>query len=234
MTKTAFVVGATGLTGREVVRVLREKGIDTLAHVRPDSKELDRWRAEFGALGAEVDTTPFDEAKITARMKERDVSIVFALLGTTRKRAKAAASAGADASYEAIDYGLSALFRRAAEASGSSPRYVYLSAIGAKENAANPYNAVRGKLERELREGSIPYTIVQPSFILGPRDQKRAGESVGASVLDGALGVLGALGAKTMRDRYGSIQAADLAAALVRLALDPDAAGKTVTTEALR
>lgn len=231
MTKTALVIGATGLTGREVVRVLRERGIETLAHVRPDSKELDRWRETFGDA---LDTTPFDEEKMTERIRERGVSIVFALLGTTRKRTKAAASEGADASYEAIDYGLSALVRRAAEASGNAPRYVYLSAIGAAEGAANPYYAVRGKLERELKEGSLPYTIVRPSFILGARDQKRTGESIGAAALDSVVGLLGALGAKKMRARYGSIQAADLGAALVRIALDPAYAGRTVTTEDLR
>ena len=33
----AFVAGATGYTGREVVRLLAERGVRTLAHVRPDS-----------------------------------------------------------------------------------------------------------------------------------------------------------------------------------------------------
>jgi acetylornithine deacetylase/succinyl-diaminopimelate desuccinylase-like protein len=32
--------------------------VDVHAHVRPDSRELDAWRRRFGALGAEVDTTP--------------------------------------------------------------------------------------------------------------------------------------------------------------------------------
>ena len=37
-----FVVGATGYTGREVVRLLREKRIPTVAHVRPDSPRYRR------------------------------------------------------------------------------------------------------------------------------------------------------------------------------------------------
>jgi uncharacterized protein YbjT (DUF2867 family) len=57
---TAFVAGATGFTGREVVRVLRERKVDTVAHVRPDSAKLEAWRARFEAQGARVDTTAWE------------------------------------------------------------------------------------------------------------------------------------------------------------------------------
>ena len=50
----AFVAGATGYTGREVVRVLLERGVRTVAHVRPDSPHVDEWRSRFEAQGAAV------------------------------------------------------------------------------------------------------------------------------------------------------------------------------------
>lgn len=56
----AFVAGATGLTGRFVVRHLRALGHDVVAHVRPDSSRLSEWRAAFAATGAVVDTSPWD------------------------------------------------------------------------------------------------------------------------------------------------------------------------------
>ncbi|MGE0788794.1 MAG: NAD(P)H-binding protein [Sandaracinaceae bacterium] len=225
----AFVAGATGLTGRAVVRHLRARGIETHAHVRPDSRDLDAWRERFEADGAIVDTTAWDEAAMRESLARIAPTIVFALLGTTRKRM--AASGG---SYETIDYGLSALLRRAAEACGSDPRFVYLSSLGASEGTRNPYLAARVKMERELREGSIPYTIVQPSFITGDRDESRLGESVGAAVANGALAVLGAFGAKTTRDRYRSITGDALGAAMVECALDPAKANAVVRTEDLR
>jgi len=233
----AFVAGATGLTGRAVVEQLRERGVETIAHVRPDSSKLEAWRERFTALGAEVDTTAWDEAAMTDTLRERAPTHVFALLGTTRARAKRASREGRDASaetYEAVDYGLTALLRRAAEASGHRSRFVYLSAMGVRASTRNPYMAARARIEAELRAGELPYTIARPSFILGDRDQPRRGETVGAAAVDGALGVLGALGARRLRDRYRSITGDDLAAALVRLALDPEAADRVVEADELR
>lgn len=233
----AFVVGATGLTGRAVVEVLCRQGVDTVAHVRSDSPSLEAWRERFAAMGARVDATPWEEAAITATLRALRPSVVFALLGTTRKRAKRAAASGRDPaaeSYEAVDYGLTAMLRRACEASGHRPRFVYLSATMAKEGTSNPYMAARVRIERELKEGGLPYVIARPSFILGERDEGRPGEKIGASMIDGALGVLGALGARRLQGRFASIDATDLARGLVRLGLDPSEENVVVETEGLR
>ena len=53
----AFVAGATGFTGREVVATLRERGIATVAHVRAESSRRAEWTARFEAQGAEVDAS---------------------------------------------------------------------------------------------------------------------------------------------------------------------------------
>ncbi len=233
----AFVAGATGLTGRFVVRELVERGVATLAHVRPDSRSLASWRARFEAEGAAVDATPWEEGALTATLREQQVTMVFALLGTTRARGRAAAREGRDAaaeSYEAVDYGLTAMLRRAAQASGHRPRFVYLSSMSVEANTRNAYLAARARVERELREGALPFTIVRPSFIVGERDESRPGEKVGAALVDGALSVVGALGGRRLRDRYASIRGEDLARALVRLALDPSVENETVEADALR
>ena len=41
---TAYVLGATGFVGREVVRQLAVRATPVVAHIRPDSKSLDEWR----------------------------------------------------------------------------------------------------------------------------------------------------------------------------------------------
>lgn len=216
MTK-AFVAGATGLTGREVVRVLRERGVDVYAHVRPDSRALDAWRQRFGALGAEVDTTPWDEAAMRSRLAELKPDVVFALLGTTKKRGRESGHAD---TYETVDYGLSALLLRAAVACGSRPRFVYLSSMGVGPGTKNPYLAVRHRLETELQQSGLPWIAARPSFILGDRDEERPMEKLGAAVGDGLLVLAGALGAKKLHARYRSQTGAELAAALVALGLD--------------
>lgn len=234
----AFVVGATGYTGREVVRALRDAGREVAAHVRPSSRDLNVHRANFSALGARVDTTPWDDAAMTETLRSLSPKVVFALLGTTRARAKRAAAAGQDASkesYEAVDYGLTALLLRAAKASGAAPRFVYLSAMGVSERSLNPYNAVRGRMERELRASGVEHVIARPSFITGPdRAESRTGERVAAATIDGALGLMGALGATRLRDRYQSMDAKTLAKALLSVAFDPAAANSLFEADALR
>lgn len=222
--QTAFVAGATGYTGRYVTERLTREGVRTVAHVRPDSAALGMWTSRFTAAGAEVDATPWDDAMARTMARLRP-DYVFALLGTTRSRAaRDERATGQSAGYEAIDYGLTALLLRASRAAGIRPCFVYLSSIGAEEASRNPYLAVRGRFERELRESGLPHLIVRPSFISGSdRDERRWLERTASVVTDVALGAVALVGATTLRDRYATLSGRDLAAGMVRLALDaPD------------
>ena len=232
MTKS-FVAGATGLTGRSVVETLRSKGLPVIAHVRPDSSRLDEWRARFEEMGAEVDVTAWDEDALAETLRAKAPDVVFALLGTTKRRARRADDPSAE-TYEAVDYGLTAMLRRAAERSGHRPRFVYLSSMGVKPGTSNAYLAARARIEAELREGALPWVSARPSFIVGDRDETRPGEAIGSSVADALLGALGAVGARSLRDRYASMTGPELARALVAIALDPDRDGEVVEADALR
>lgn len=233
----AFVAGATGFTGREVVRLLVEKGVPTVAHIRPDSPRLEAWRGRFSGIGAEVDVTAWDKAAMRDTLLGIRPALVFALLGTTRARMKAAGRAGQDPasrSYEAVDYGLTALLIEAARETGLSPRFVYLSAAGVKEASRSAYYRARARAEALLRSSGLPYTIARPSIISGPgRDDSRPLEQLGAAVGDRLLAVAGRLGARRLRARYASTTNVRLAAALVRLALEPKAAGRIFESEEL-
>lgn len=231
------MAGATGLTGRNVVAELVRRGARAVAHVRPDSAQLADWRTRFKALGAEVDVTPWDEDAMTRAFRALRPTLVFALLGTTQARVKQLERAGRDAnaaSYEAVDYGLTSMLLRAAVASGARPRFVYLSALGAKEGTRSSYLSVRVRIEKELRESGLPYVVARPSFILGDRDERRTKEAIGASVLDGVASIAGALGAKSFRARWHSTEASVLAAALVHHALQPASERLVLEAEALR
>ena len=222
MTARAFVAGATGYTGRAVVASLIANGAEAIAHVRPDSPALARWRDRFGDLGAEVDTTPWSESAMLATFVRVRPTHVFALLGTTQKRARAARAAGSKTfdGYEAIDYGLTAMLLRAAVDSGLLPHFTYLSAIGAKVKSRNEYLRVRGRIQAELMVSGLPHLIAQPSFITGEdRDEPRPLERWSARAVDGILKVAASMGARRLRDRYGSMSGAELADSLVRLAL---------------
>lgn len=231
---TAFVAGATGYTGREVVRVLRARGVETTAHVRPDSASLAAWRERFAALGARLDATPWEPAAMAETLRRLRPDLVFALLGTTRARGRVAAAHGAVDTYESVDYGLTRLLLDAAVAAGHAPRFVYLSSVGVGPGSRNPYLAVRARLEADLRASGLPFTIARPSFITGPdRDEDRPMERLGAGAVDAVASALGALGLRSV-ERWRSTTAGTLAGALVRIALDPAAAGRVVESEALR
>jgi uncharacterized protein YbjT (DUF2867 family) len=236
VTSRAFVAGATGYTGREVVRQLVERGVETIAHVRPSSSRLDEWRDRFGKLGAMVDSTAWSEQAMGATLTRIAPTHVFALLGTTKARGRAAARAGArPESYESVDYALTSTLIRAAVRAGSEPRFVYLSAIGVRAGVTSAYLQARWRIESELRASGLTYTIARPGFITGPdRDERRPLERASATVVDGVLAVVGAFGGTRLRQRYRSTTSSTLAQALVRLAFDPAAANAVVESDGLR
>ena len=230
--RVAYVTGATGYTGRFVVRALAARGVRTVAHVRPDSPQLAAWRTRFAADGAEVDATPWDAAAVATTFARLRPTLLFGLLGTTRARAQREGTADP---YVAVDYGLTRLALDAALAANVRPKFVYLSAAGVSPAARGSYLAVRWRFEEALRASGLPHVIARPSFITGPdRDEFRLGERVGAAGADALLRVAGALGARRLRDRYRSTTGTTLAAALVRLALDPTATALVAESEHLR
>jgi len=232
----AFVAGATGYVGRLVVAALRERGVETLAHVRPDSARLAEWTAHFGTLGATVDSTPWEDAAMAARLQALRPTLVFALLGTTKARTRAAAQSGAPASdYDTVDYGLSAQLLRAAQACQPAPTFVYLSAAGVAEGTRSAYLAARVRLERELRASGLHFIIARPSFITGDdREEHRPVERVLAWLLDRAMSVAAAFGGRTLQQRWASLTGRELAEALVQLGLDPAKVNQVVYADELR
>ena len=233
--KTAFIAGATGYTGREVVRVLAERDdVTAIAHVRPDSSRLEEWRQRFEALGATVDTSPWTAEGMRNALQNHHPAWIYGLLGTTRSRARQDAREGRDSSYDAIDYGLTALLLHEASTLEPKPVFIYLSAANASPGKDSSYATARWKVEQELKQSSVPYIIARPSFISGADREGRPGERIGARVASAALGVVGALGARKLRDRYQTISGADLATALVRVAAEPSQIGCTLYAEELR
>lgn len=211
----ALVAGATGYTGRALVRALRERGAIVFAHVRPDSPRLAEWQARFGALGAEVDATSWEAAAMRATLARTQPTHVFALLGTTRRRMRAEGTAAN--SYEAVDYGLTSLLLEATRTAAPAARFVYLSAVGASERG-NAYLRVRGRVERELRASGLSWLAARPAFITGSdREEKRTAERVAGGAIDLFLKTAATLGAHGPYERYASLTAEELAAALATL-----------------
>lgn len=224
---TAFVLGATGFVGREVVRQLCVRGAKAIAHARADSSRLASLRATWTELGVEVDTTPWEDLA-TALARHRPDQL-YILIGTTRAQAKSDHIEGDI--YERVDFGLTKLAVDAAR--DTRPRLVYLSSVGADPSARSAYLRARGKAEAYVRDSGLPWVIARPSLIVGDRDESRPGENVAAAVGDGLLAVAGVLGGKRLRAKYRSTTPDVLASALIRIAEAPES-GRIVEGAELR
>jgi nucleoside-diphosphate-sugar epimerase len=230
----AFVAGATGYTGRAVVCFLAESGVETVAHIRPNSSKREEYSERFEEYGARVDTTPWDEDAMRDTIAGLEPDLLFCLIGTTRAR-KSQASNPNRHTYEEVDYRLTDLLVRACQQAHVWPRFVYVSAIGAGPNTASDYMRARWQAERCVVESDLPYTVVRPAIISGPgRSESRPGERIGAVVGDAVLGVLGAVGLKGLRDRFQSMTNTELAEHLVDLGLSPEGENRIFDAYELR
>jgi uncharacterized protein YbjT (DUF2867 family) len=218
----AFVAGATGYTGREVVRELTTRGVECIAHVRPDSSQLEEWRGRFTAMGATFDCTPWGDAEFEAVMRHYRPSYTFALLGTTRSRTRQARRKGARDSYETVDYLLTSIALRATRSMSPNAKFIYLSSLGVREGARNPYLAVRARVENELLASGLRYIIARPALITGEdREEYRPTERVAAKLAAVALRTAKLAGWKSFHERFATLTGAQLSRALVNAALDP-------------
>ncbi len=201
--KTAIVLGATGLVGRhlvaallahpaytEVVCLVRRPMASPMASPMAKRKnvviDFDRMH-DFGNCFAGDD--------------------LFICLGTTR------AKAGSDAAFRKVDYEYVVQAARLA-ADNNCKQCLLVSSVGADAQSSLLYPKTKGEAEDRVK--TMPFWathILQPSLLLGERDEVRIGESIFAVLLRAADALVGAgLG------KYRPIAAAQVAKAIVRLA----------------
>lgn len=164
----AYVAGATGITGREVVSTLADRGIETLAHIRPDSPYVEEWIEYFRQVGSGVDRTEWDQELMSQRMAEMRPSLVFCLLGSSDRRIHGDGSIEANPfvdSYMAVDLGLTSMLVRACSSAGGEMRFVLASAIDADERSNSEFLRAKAKAEEMLMRSGLEYTIIRISAI---------------------------------------------------------------------
>lgn len=232
---SAFVLGATGYVGGALVRELRARGHATTAHLRHDSPRRDAHIAAFRALGADVDTTPWEAQAFRRTFDASRPSLVFLCLGTTLRRRLRRPTSSVAENYTAVDVGLTALVVDALVAAQSRARVVLVSAAGANPSSRSAYLRARGQVEQHLIRSGLEHTIARPGIITGPdRAQFRPFERTAAVFVDFALLFGAVLGMQMLRERHRSITATELAKALIVHGGDPKAANRVLHGERLR
>lgn len=148
-----FVAGATGATGRCVMRLALANGVPARPHVRPQSLD----RPEVDAWAEKVSFELSDHAALVQAL--RGCSTVLQLIGTMKKR-----FATGD-TYETSDVGTTRQLVEAASEAGVR-HFVLLSSVGAGR-PMGAYLKAKAEAERLVTHSALPWTIVRPGAFVG-------------------------------------------------------------------
>lgn len=168
MKRKAVVAGATGLVGRELVRLLlKEPAYTEVILIVRRSTGLTHSKLQEKILH-------FDELEKT----ELDLAgaDVFCALGTTIKKA------GTQEAFRQVDYVYSLTLGRMAKEQGAK-QFLIISSMGANALSRMFYSRVKGEVEEALGELGLPALhIFRPSLLLGDREEFRLGERFGGAL----------------------------------------------------
>lgn len=168
--KTAVVIGATGLVGNELLRLLlKDSRIEKVIVLTRRVTTLESDKLEEHIV---------DFAKPESWKKLVQGDILFSALGTTLK-----AAGSKEAQYQ-VDYTYQYLAAKAAAANGVK-KYVLVSAAGSSPNSRVFYSRMKGELERDIRKLPLETIhILRPGMLAGHRDKVRTGEIVGGALMN--------------------------------------------------
>jgi nucleoside-diphosphate-sugar epimerase len=214
----ALVSGATGFVGSHLAEALRSRGDEVTALVRSPSKA-----AALGPLGVRVVSGDLDDPASLARAVEGH-DVVFHVAGLV-------AAKNEDEFQRVNRDGTASLVAAAARARVG--RFVYVSSMAAGGPAGRglPLTGVepprpvtaygRSKLagERAVTEGALPWVIMRPPTVYGPRDREVL--KVFRMVRWGIAPVFG-----DGSQELSAVHGVDLAGALIAAAAAPGATGK--------
>jgi uncharacterized protein YbjT (DUF2867 family) len=160
--KTCIVAGASGLVGSSLVRMLLESPGYEKVHI------LVRKKIDLNHPKLAQHIVDFDKlADYQADFKADDA---FVTLGST------IAKAGSKSAFYKVDHDFVVSFAKKARSLGASGLFV-VSSMGANASSSIFYNKVKGEMEENIKAIGFPSLgIFRPSLLLGPRQEKRAGE----------------------------------------------------------
>jgi uncharacterized protein YbjT (DUF2867 family) len=200
MNRTALVIGATGLVGKNLVtRLLESEGYEEIRVI---------CRRECPVKHKKVKNYLIDFNELEKREEMFSVDDVYCSLGTTMKKA------GSKEAFRAIDKDLVIKIAEIAERQ-KVKQFIYVSSMGADPGSHNFYLKVKGETEEALNKMDFESVhLVRPSLLLGYREEPRPAEkAVGI-----ALSILKLIPGKFFRER-SPISASMVAYAMTRIAL---------------
>ena len=198
--RSALLVGATGLVGGELLKLL-------LADPRYGQVHTVGRRAPALAH-AKLTVHVVDMANALQLAALPGVDDVYCALGTTIK------VAGSKAAFKAIDLDAVEAVAKAAIQANKSAHLGVVSAMGADAKSSVFYNRIKGEMEKAVSQlGFESISIARPSILAGDRNSlnqaSRSGEQIGLKLMAAVSFLIPA--------NYKAINAADVARALHRM-----------------
>ncbi|MCT8339260.1 NAD(P)H-binding protein [Luteirhabdus pelagi] len=164
MSKTAILLGATGLTGSYLLeRLLKD----------PDCSNIIIFgRSSVNVSDPKIEEHLIDMFELEQHGETFKGDVVFCCIGTTKAKTPDTET------YRKIDYGIPVTAAKLSKKNGIE-RFIVVSALGADVDSRIFYNKVKGEMERDVLQQNISNTyILQPSLIGGEREEKRTGERI--------------------------------------------------------
>lgn len=169
MRRKAWVIGATGLVGTELVKQLINSDQFEEIHV------FVRAPLERISPKIQIHLTDFQNPEIA--MEHLSGDVLFSALGTTLK------TAGSKEKQFQIDYKFVYQFAEKSAERGVKSM-INVSSIGANEKSSNFYLNMKGKLEQALNQLPFEHVIhLRPSMLDGERKEFRLGEKISLPIM---------------------------------------------------
>ncbi|MEM0517526.1 NAD(P)H-binding protein [Aequorivita flava] len=209
--KTAIILGATGLTGGILLeKLLKDASFEKIKLFSRSSAKKHSPKIEEHLI---------DMFQLEDYSEAFKADVAFCCFGTTK------AKTPDKEIYKKIDYGIPVTAAKLAKNNGIKT-FIVISALGADENSSVFYNKTKGQMERDVLAENIENTyILQPSLIVGDRDENRLGEKV-ATFFMKSFGFL-------IPKKYKMIKAETIAEAMLILA-KKEYSEKIITSEKIR
>lgn len=211
MKKSATILGATGLTGS----ILLEKLLtdDSFEKIKLFS------RSSAHNNSPKIEEHLIDMFQLENYSEAFKADVVFCCVGTTKSKTPDKET------YKKIDYGIPVTAAKLAK-QNAVKTFIVISALGADENSSIFYNKTKGEMQRDVLNQNIENTyILQPSIIVGDRNEKRFGEKV-ATFFMKAFGFI-------IPKKYKAIKAETIAKAMLVLA-KKSYSEKIITSEKIK
>jgi uncharacterized protein YbjT (DUF2867 family) len=154
-----FVTGATGFVGWEVVRQLREAGHS----IRILARKRNSARVQEASSRSGVEVHPgdvLDAVSLDGGLNGTEA--VIHLVGIIAEVGKS--------TFERVHTDGTRNILAAAHKAGVR-RFIHMSALGTRLNAASRYHQSKWAAEELVRRSELEFTIFRPSLIYGPQDQ---------------------------------------------------------------